>query len=102
MRSYREMERELLHIMAAIALLEQTRAYLSLRMPVNDPAYWKARLKALLDEESRDFALERQAVDLLARVHQLQADTSCSEHLRRQEPAIQERPRQRAAPKRQR
>ncbi|WP_213306181.1 hypothetical protein [Paraburkholderia sacchari] len=74
MRSYREMERELLHIRAAIALLEQTRAYLSLRMPINDPAYWKARLKLVLDEQPRDLALEKQAVELLARMHRLQTE----------------------------
>lgn len=72
MRSYYELELELLHIKAAISLLEQTRAYLSLQTPVANPAYWRARLNAILDEHPRDAVLERQAFELLARVHQLQ------------------------------
>ncbi|WP_183732914.1 hypothetical protein [Paraburkholderia sp. WP4_3_2] len=71
MRSYRELERDLLHIEAAIALLEQTRAYLSLGGPVNDPAYWKAKIRQLTSEWPRDRMLERQAADMMTRVENL-------------------------------
>jgi hypothetical protein len=71
MRSYRELERDLLHIKAAIALLEQTRAYLSLRGPVDDPAYWKAKIRQLTSEWPRDRMLERQAADMMSRLENL-------------------------------
>lgn len=72
MHSYYELELELLHIKAAISLLEQTRTYLSLQTPVSNPAYWKARLKAILDERPLDAVLEKQVFELLARANQLQ------------------------------
>jgi hypothetical protein len=62
----------LLHIKAAISLLERTQPHLSLRTPITNPAYWKARLKALLAEMPRHPALEKQAFNLLARVDYLQ------------------------------
>lgn len=80
MHSYHELELELLHIKAAISLLEQTQAYLSLQTPVADPAYWKARLKAILDERPRDVGLEKQVFGLLSRVHQLQTGKLSGEH----------------------
>jgi len=71
MRSYLELERDLSHIKSAIALLEQTRAYLSLRGPVQNPAYWKARIKQLTSEWPRDRILERQAAELMVRLENL-------------------------------
>ncbi|MEC5409818.1 hypothetical protein VOM14_30240 [Paraburkholderia sp. MPAMCS5] len=76
MRSYHELELELLHIKAVVSLLERTQPYLSLRTPVANPAYWKARLKAIVDDLPRDAALEKRAFDLLARVHQLRTGKS--------------------------
>ena len=73
MHSYRELERELQHIKACIALLEQTQAYLFPKTPVVDPAYWKARLTAITDERLRNVGLEKHALELLARVDQLPA-----------------------------
>ncbi len=53
------MERDLSHIKAAVTLLELTRAYLSMRGPVSDPAYWKARIRKLTSEWPRERILER-------------------------------------------
>ncbi|WP_321817303.1 MULTISPECIES: hypothetical protein [unclassified Paraburkholderia] len=68
MRSYLELERDLSHIKAAISMLEQTRAYLSMWGPVADPAYWQARIRQLISEWRCDLILEREAVDLLGRL----------------------------------
>lgn len=73
MHTYHELERELQHIKACIALLEQTQAYLFSKTPAADPAYWKARLKAINDERLRNFGLEKHALELLARVDRLHA-----------------------------
>ncbi len=71
MRSFRELERDLSHIRAAITLLEQTRAYLSIRGPANDPAYWQARIRQLMSEWRCDRIFERQAADLMGRLERL-------------------------------
>lgn len=71
MRSYRELERDLSHIKAAITILEQTRAYLSMRGPVTDPVYWQARIRQLISEWRCDRNLERKAADLLGRLERL-------------------------------
>ncbi|ACC70336.1 hypothetical protein PPMP20_32235 [Paraburkholderia phymatum] len=72
--SYRELERDVAHLKAAISLLEQTRAYFSVRSPVNDPAYWKARLRALLGSAACDDALAEQIEHLLGRLARIQAE----------------------------
>lgn len=80
MGQHHELEYNLLHIKAAISLLEQTRAYLSIRTPVSDPAYWKAKLKAALDAGPRDRALEALATELFDRLQKIQADMPSRKH----------------------
>ena len=74
MKAYTELERELSHIEAAISVLERTRAHLCPRVSVDDPAYWKSRLSAILDARLGDSILERQVADLCDRLKRLQAD----------------------------
>ncbi len=71
--SYQELERDLAHLKAAISLLEQTRAYFSVRSPVTDPAYWKARLRTALGSAECDEAIAQQIERLLGRLTSLQA-----------------------------
>lgn len=72
MYTHHELENNLLHIKAAISLLEQTGAYRSTRSPVSDPAYWKAKLKAALDAAPRDRALDALATELFDRLQKIQ------------------------------
>ncbi|MGN6318398.1 hypothetical protein [Trinickia sp.] len=79
MNSYRDLERELQHIKAAIAMLEKTRIYLSSPTVVADPAYWKARLETILDGYPRDARVEKQVLELIALTDQLQSARSTEE-----------------------
>ncbi|TAM04403.1 MAG: hypothetical protein EPN70_11390 [Paraburkholderia sp.] len=76
MNAYTELERELSHIGAAISVLERTRAHLFPRVSVDDPAYWKSRLDAILDARPGDTILERQVAQLCDRLKHLQADSA--------------------------
>ncbi|MBN3752280.1 hypothetical protein G3N95_04965 [Paraburkholderia sp. Tr-20389] len=71
--SYWELERDVAHLKAAISLLEQTRGYFSVRSPVNDPAYWKARLRTVLGSAECDDAIAAQIERLLGRLDRIQA-----------------------------
>ncbi|MEM5365178.1 hypothetical protein V4C53_03925 [Paraburkholderia azotifigens] len=86
--SYLELEREVAHLKAAISLLEQTRAYFSVRSAVNDPAYWKARLRAALGCAECDEAIAAQIERLLERLARLEAEVDgnrgCSRKARAQ------------------
>ncbi|MBP0593397.1 hypothetical protein J8I87_27615 [Paraburkholderia sp. LEh10] len=72
--SYRELERDVAHLKAVISLLELNRAYFAVRSPVNDPAYWKARLRIALNSTACDDAIAAQIEGLLGRLALLQAD----------------------------
>lgn len=79
MNAYRDLERELRHIKAAIAMLEKTRSYLSPRTVVADPAYWRARLEAILDGRPGDANVEKQVLELIARTAELHTPKSTDE-----------------------
>ncbi|CAB3665516.1 hypothetical protein [Trinickia soli] len=66
------LQHDLMQIRAAISLLEQTRAYLSLPMPNSDPAYWKARLKTALDTRSHDALADQLAAELCRRIDRME------------------------------
>ncbi|SEK10933.1 hypothetical protein SAMN05192539_104949 [Paraburkholderia diazotrophica] len=72
MYPYHELERDLAHIKSAISLLEQTGAYFSVRNPVSDPAYWRARLKATLSNAAYVDVAQKQIEHLLRRLDHLQ------------------------------
>ncbi|CAG9219033.1 hypothetical protein BCAR13_400008 [Paraburkholderia caribensis] len=72
--SYRELERDVAHLKAAISLLEQTRAYFAVRSPVKDPAYRKARLRTALASAECDDVIAAQIERLLGRLALLRVD----------------------------
>jgi len=88
--SYGELERDLAHIKAAISLLEQTRSYFSVRSPVCDPAYWKARLRAACHSAVCDDSVEQQIEKLLGRLERLEAELDRAHHVAA--PRVQDSP----------
>ncbi|PMS18061.1 hypothetical protein C0Z18_17630 [Trinickia dabaoshanensis] len=73
MDSYRELERELRHIKAAISMLETTKIYLAPPTIVAEPAYWRARLETILDGRPGNANIEKQVLQLIARTNRLGA-----------------------------
>ncbi|AOR67207.1 hypothetical protein BBJ41_06390 [Burkholderia stabilis] len=69
---YCDVERELTHISGAIGLLEQTQNAFINQSPVNDPAYWRAKLDKLRTRFTRDKVLERKMSELFARLDRIQ------------------------------
>lgn len=68
---YCNVEFELAHIRRAIGLLEQTQHAFVNRSSVNDPAYWRARLKKLRTQFDRNRVLELQMNELLTRLERI-------------------------------
>lgn len=68
---YCDVEHELAHIRRAIGLLEQTQHAFITRSSVNDPAYWRDKLKKLRTRFERNRVLELQMDELLARLEQI-------------------------------
>ncbi|SAK98789.1 hypothetical protein AWB77_05891 [Caballeronia fortuita] len=73
MRSYTEVERELLFLKTAVSLLERADIDWCNGTPVKEPAYWRSRLEHIVDAWPRDSNLESKAREVSDRLQRLSA-----------------------------
>jgi hypothetical protein len=78
-----QLERELAHISAMIALLRD-RVALDANNPVMDPAYWRARIRNAAREAPLDSVLQQRVINLIAKLDAIPAASASAkqEHKR--------------------